>query len=257
MRWVTLALLGVSSFLSAATVDTKSDALLIAPKLYKLAFENERIRVLGFVTEPGQKWPLHSHPDSIAISLSEYSVRNIIPGQAPTERHSKLGDLRWIPATAHMGENTGTTEMRGLIVELKDPGMSMNADQKAALASFQAMLDGLGRRDKSAMMAQLLPGGGAILMRNGKPAQMTFDVLTDRLSQSGKESHEERIHDAVVHVDGDVGTVWAPFEFLVDGKIDHCGRDIANLVRVDGRWLIAAIEDNGRTDCGAGNIERP
>jgi hypothetical protein len=257
MHCVTLALLGVSGFLSAATVDTKSDALLVAPNVYKLAFENERVRVLSFVTEPGQKWPLHSHPDSVAISLSEYSVRNIIPGQALTERHSKLGDLRWIPATAHMGENTGTTEMRGLIVELKDdPVISMNADQKAALASFQAMLDGLGKRDKSAMMAQLLPGGGAILMRNGKPAQMTFEALTDRLSRPGKETHEERIHDAVLHVDGDVGTLWAPFEFLVDGKIDHCGRDIANLVRVDGRWLIAAIEDNGRTDCGVGNREQ-
>jgi hypothetical protein len=250
MRLLTLALLGVSGLLSAAAVATKPDALVIAPSVYKLAFENERIRVLSFVTEPGQKWPLHSHPDSLAVSLSEYSVRNIIPGQTPTERHSKPGDIRWIPATAHMGENTGSTEMRGLIVELKDPAAAMGADRNAALAGFQAMLDGLGKRDKAAMLAQLLPGGSAVLMRNGKPAQMTFEVLADRLSQPGKETHEERIHDAIVLVDGDVATIWAPFEFLVDGKIDHCGRDIANMVRVDDRWLIAAIEDNGRKECG-------
>jgi hypothetical protein len=249
MRYLALGLLGMSGLLSAATTDNKSDALLVAPNVYKLAFENERIRVLSFVTEPGQKWPLHSHPDSLTVSLSEYSVRNLSPGQAPTERHSKSGDVRWIPATAHLGENTGSTEMRGVIVELKDPVAELNAEQKAALASFQAMLDGLGKRDKAAMMAQLMPGGGAILMRKGKPAQMTFEMLTDRLSQPGKEMHEERIHDAKVLVDGDVGTVWAPFEFLVDGKIDHCGRDIANMIRVDGHWLIAAIEDNGRTDC--------
>jgi Putative lumazine-binding len=134
------------------------------------------------------------------------------------------------------------------------PGLTdsaaMSADQDAALAGFQAMLDGLGKRDKAAMLAQLLPGGGAVLMRNGKPAQMTFEVLADRLSQPGKETHEERVHDAIVLVDGDVATIWAPFEFLVDGKIDHCGRDIANMVRVDDRWLIAAIEDNGRKECG-------
>jgi hypothetical protein len=64
---------------------------------------------------------LHAHPDSVAVSLSEYSVRNIIPGQAPTERHSKPGDVRWIQATSHIGENSGTTEMRGVIVELKEP----------------------------------------------------------------------------------------------------------------------------------------
>jgi hypothetical protein len=249
MRYLALGVLGMSGLLSAATVGNKPDALLIVPNVYKLAFENERVRVLSFVTEPGQKWPEHSHPDSLAVSLSEYSVRNRVPGQAAAERHSKPGDVRWIPATLHSGENMGSTEMRGLIVELKDPVGEMTAEQKAALASFQALLDGLGKRDKAAMTAQLLPGGGAILMRKGKPAQMTFDMLTDRLSQPGKETHEERIHDAKVLIDGDVGTVWAPFEFLVDGKIDHCGRDIANMVRVDGRWLIAAIEDNGTTDC--------
>jgi hypothetical protein len=67
-------------------------------------FENERARVLGFTTEPGQKWPLRAHPDSVAVSLSEYNVRDIIPGQAPTKRLSKLGDVRWIAATSHIGE---------------------------------------------------------------------------------------------------------------------------------------------------------
>ncbi len=250
MRYLILSLLCAGGLLSAAPVDGKKDALAVAPDVYKPAFENERVRVLSFVTQPGQKWALHSHPDSLAVSLSEYSVRNIVPGQAPTERHSKLGDVRWVPATAHMGENMGTTEMRGLMVELKDPVPSASIEEKAALASFQAMLDGLGKRDKAAMMAQMLAGGSAVLMRKGKPSQMTFEMLTDRLSQPGQATHEERIHDAVVHVDGDVATVWAPFEFLVDGKIDHCGRDIANLVRIDGRWVIAAIEDNGRSDCG-------
>jgi hypothetical protein len=250
MRYLILSLLCASGVLCAAAVDNKKDALMVAPDVYRVAFENDRIRVLSFVTQPGQKWALHSHPDSLAVALSEYSVRNLAPGQAPTERHSRLGDVRWIPAAAHTGENMGTTEMRGLIVELKDPVPSASIEEKAVLASFQAMLDGLGKRDKAAMMAQMLPGGSAVLMRKGKAAQMSFEMLTDRLSQPGPASHEERIHDAVVHVDGDVATLWAPFEFLVDGKIDHCGRDIANLVRIDGNWIIASIEDNGRSDCG-------
>ena len=250
MRYVALALLCANGLLFAAPIDTKPDALQAAPEVYKLAFENDRVRVLSFMTQPGQKWPLHSHPDALTVSLSEYSVRNTSSGQAPTERHSKPGDVRWIPATAHTGENIGSSEMRGVIVELKSPAAESAAEERAVLASFQALLDGLGKRDKAVMMAQVLPGGSAVLMRNGKPAQMTLEMLTDRLSQPGSEAREERIHNAIVHVDGDVATVWAPFEFLVDGKIDHCGRDIANLIRVDGRWIIAAIEDNGRKDCG-------
>jgi hypothetical protein len=29
--------------------------------------------------------------------------------------------------------------------------------------------------------------------------------------------------------------VWVPFEFLVDGKVDHCGTYLFNLVRKDGK----------------------
>lgn len=122
--------------------------------------------------------------------------------------------------------------------------------EKSALASFQAMLDGLGKRDKAAMMAQFLPGGTATLMRKGKPVQMTLESLADKISKSGTEPIEERIHGALVRVDGNVAIVWAPFEFLANGKVEHCGRDIANLVQVDGRWLIAAIVDNSRDQCG-------
>lgn len=121
MRYATLSLIGLTSLLAAATPDVRQDAIKVAPEVYKVVFENERVRILNFVTEPGQKWPLHAHPDSVAISLSEYDVRNVIPGKPPTERHSKLGDVRWISATSHIGENSGSTEMRGLIVELKDP----------------------------------------------------------------------------------------------------------------------------------------
>ncbi len=121
MRYLGLVCLLLSGALMASPTSSEGDAVRVAPQVYKVVFENERVRVLSFITEPGQTWPLHAHPDSVAVSLSEYSVRNIIPGQAPTERHSKPGDVRWIQATSHIGENSGTTEMRGVIVELKEP----------------------------------------------------------------------------------------------------------------------------------------
>jgi hypothetical protein len=139
-----------------------------------------------------------------------------------------------------------------MLLSLAPTATAASAEEKAVLAAFQAMLDGLGKRDKAAMLAQLLPGGSATLMRNGKPVQMTFEALTDRLSQPGNETHEERIREPLIRVDGNVAIIWAPFEFLLNGKVDHCGRDIVTLVRVDERWLIATIGDNSRTDCGRG-----
>jgi len=47
------------------------------------------------------------------------------------------------------------------------------------------------------------------------------------------------------------GDVQKIVEFLVDGKVDHCGTDLFNLVRADGKWLIASVADTGRKECGA------
>ena len=119
----------------------------------------------------------------------------------------------------------------------------------AVLAPVQAMFDGMAKRDAAAIKAPLLPGGSLVLMRDGKPTQMTFDIFADRVSKPGTTKIEERIHDPLVRIDNDLAVVWAPFDFLVDGKVDHCGTDLINLVRVEGKWLIASVADTGSKNC--------
>jgi putative lumazine-binding protein len=122
-------------------------------------------------------------------------------------------------------------------------------DDKAVLAPINAMFDAMSKRDVAAFKKPLLAGGSLVLMRDGKPTQLTFDAFADIVGRPGKNEIAERIHDPLVRVDNDLAMVWAPFEFLVDGKVDHCGTDLFNLVRVDGQWLVAGIADTGRKDC--------
>jgi hypothetical protein len=122
-------------------------------------------------------------------------------------------------------------------------------EEQAVMAPITAMFDAMSKRDAAAMKKPLLPGGGMVLMRDGKPTQMTFDAFADLVGKPGKAQIEERIHDPLVRIDNDLAVVWAPFEFLVDGKVDHCGTDLFNLVRADGKWLIASVTDTGRKDC--------
>lgn len=123
-------------------------------------------------------------------------------------------------------------------------------DEQAVLAPITAMFDGMAKRDAAAIKKPLLPGGTMVLMRDGKPTQMTFDAFAEAVGKPGKAQIEERIHDPLIKVDNDLAVVWAPFEFLVDGKVDHCGTDLFNVVRTEGRWLIASVADTGRKDCG-------
>ena len=124
-----------------------------------------------------------------------------------------------------------------------------SAEQQAVLAPITKLFDAMAKRDAAAFKKSLLSGGTMVLMRDGKPTQMTFDQFTDLVGKPGTTSIEERIHDPLVRVDRDLAVVWAPFEFLVDGKVDHCGTDLFTLAHVDGDWVIAAIADTGRKDC--------
>ena len=138
---------------------------------------------------------------------------------------------------------------------LKGPGLASaisddSAEQQAIMASIAQMFDGMEKRDAAAIKKPLLGGGTMVLMRDGKPVQMTFEEFADRVGKPGTAHIQERIHDPLIRIDNDLAMVWAPFEFLVDGKVDHCGTDLFNLVRTDGKWIIASVADTGRKDCG-------
>ena len=124
-------------------------------------------------------------------------------------------------------------------------------DEQDVLAPIHEMFAGMAKRDAAAIKATTLPGGTMVLMRNGKPAQMTFDIFAERVGKPGTTQIEERIHNPLVRIDNDLAVVWAPFDFLIDGKVDHCGTDLFNLVRVDGRWIIAGVADTGTKTCSA------
>lgn len=122
-------------------------------------------------------------------------------------------------------------------------------DEQAVLAPIQAMFAGMSARDAAAIKKPTLPNGIMVLMRDGKPVQMTFEDFATHVGKPGTSRIEERIHDPLVRIDNDLAVVWAPFDFYVDGKVNHCGTDLFNLVRQDGHWLIASVADTSRNTC--------
>ena len=128
---------------------------------------------------------------------------------------------------------------------------ALTPEEDAVLAPIHAMFDGMARHDAVAFQAPALSGTIFILMRNGKPTRTTVETFAERVGKPDKTPIEERIHDPLIRIDNDLAVVWAPFDFLVDGKVDHCGTDLFNLVKIDGKWTIASVADTGRKDCPA------
>jgi hypothetical protein len=136
-----------------------------------------------------------------------------------------------------------------IVGSLSRSALAASSEEQLVLAPVHAMFDAMAKRDAAAIKQPLLPGGRMVLMREGKPVLLTFEAFAERAGKPGTARIEERIHDPLVRIDRDLAVVWAPFEFLVDGKVNHCGTDLFDIVRTDGKWLIASVADTSRTNC--------
>lgn len=95
------------------------DPLAVAPEMYRLLFENERVRVMEVTFKPGQKIAPHSHPDHYVYVAEGGKLRLSKPDVDPAEIEVKPGDVVWIAAEKHWAENIGTTQVRLIVNELK------------------------------------------------------------------------------------------------------------------------------------------
>ena len=111
-----------------------SDPVESNPSLYKVVFENERVRVLEYHDRPGDRTTPHTHPDSVMVTLSGFD-RRLSVGDQVREVSLVPGQAAWLPAQTHAGENIGTSETHVMFIELKEPGP---ADGKGALGPQSA-----------------------------------------------------------------------------------------------------------------------
>jgi quercetin dioxygenase-like cupin family protein len=91
------------------------------PDFYRVIFENDRVRVLEYTDTPGARTRPHRHPDSVMYTLSSFR-RRLIHGERQVDVELPAGDVRWLDAQEHAGENIGTTDTHSIFVELKEPG---------------------------------------------------------------------------------------------------------------------------------------
>lgn len=95
-----------------------NDPVTTNPEHYRVVFENDLVRVLDYTDSPGEQTTMHSHPNSVMVTLSDFDRRLHTP---LGERSVALtaGSALWLPAQRHRGENIGSTPTHVIFVELK------------------------------------------------------------------------------------------------------------------------------------------
>ncbi len=97
-----------------------NDPVSTNPDLYHLLFENDRVRVLEYVDEPGDGTQPHSHPDSVMVTLTTFR-RRLRSGGKEVDVELPAFQARWLDAQEHAGTNIGDTPTHTIFVELKEP----------------------------------------------------------------------------------------------------------------------------------------
>jgi hypothetical protein len=116
-----LRILAAMSMVAAAPAAAQ-DAAKLNPRSYKVMFENDRLRVLEYVSKPGLGicgQGRHFHPAHLTMQLTDARVKVVKAGKTVVAE-GKAGDMFWEPEGWHTVENIGGAEARAYMVELKD-----------------------------------------------------------------------------------------------------------------------------------------
>jgi quercetin dioxygenase-like cupin family protein len=116
-----LPLLAVLSLCLFAPGLFAQDPVATNPKIVKVKFENDRVRVLEVVSKPGDKEFTHSHPANVIYVIEGAKLRMTSADGKSTDVELKTGDTLWREPVTHAAENIGTTTLHAIIVEMKKP----------------------------------------------------------------------------------------------------------------------------------------
>jgi quercetin dioxygenase-like cupin family protein len=108
--------------LAGARVAPAQDPAKVNAKTIKVRMENDRVRVLEALLQPGDKEQMHSHPAYVVYVLSGGKVRNHAANGTTAESEFATGDVIYREPTTHWAENIGTTPVHVILVELKTGG---------------------------------------------------------------------------------------------------------------------------------------
>ncbi len=114
---------GASAPIAGETADSThvhaADPADTDPDKYHVILDNEFVRVLRYHDTPGARTQLHHHPDFVLYSLSSFRRRLTFGDGTTKEREFEPGDVIWMKAQEHIGENIGSTDTEVVVIELK------------------------------------------------------------------------------------------------------------------------------------------
>jgi hypothetical protein len=140
--------------------------------------------------------------------------------------------------------------------------MEHSDEEAAVLATVQRFFETLMSKDVATARTLLDPEGDFISVR--------WDDAGERIIRrtsigeylqglaAGTTPYLERMWDPEVRIRGPIATVWAPYDFHIEGIFSHCGIDAFQLLHTEAGWIITgATYTVERDGCGDSPLGPP
>jgi quercetin dioxygenase-like cupin family protein len=95
----------------SATILPAQDAVKADPKHYSVVSENDQVRILKAHYGPHEKSVMHSHPNTVAVFLTDAKGTFTFPDGKKQDFAVKAGDAQYAPGASHLPENTSDQGM--------------------------------------------------------------------------------------------------------------------------------------------------
>jgi hypothetical protein len=97
------------------------DAVRVDPARYKIAVENDRVRVVRLGFAPHERGLMVSHPPRVLITLTDVAVKLLFADGRTDERGGPAGIAGWLETETLQTENAADAPLEVVLVEPKGP----------------------------------------------------------------------------------------------------------------------------------------
>jgi hypothetical protein len=121
-----------------------------------------------------------------------------------------------------------------------------DAERSAILKPIQSIFDASNEIDANTILAATLAEGVATRADTGadgvpRVRHLKWSELAQRPKAFDAKFHaklEQRLIDPEIRVRDNIAMVWGRYELRIGGKLDRCGVDHFDLIRINGQWRV-------------------
>jgi hypothetical protein len=140
-----------------------------------------------------------------------------------------------------------------LLVAISAGVFAQQTDTLAIKQAINTLFDGMRKGDSTTLRSVFSKDMILQSISNNKEGKtvLSIDKADDFVKAIGTPHtslYDERIVFNDIKIDGSLASVWAPYQFYLGDKFNHCGVDVFQLMKTADGWKIIYIVDTRRKD---------